>query len=80
MAFGIWYDDKGEVHVMDNKGRKLPLIDATAKAREVLSGKFKDELLTALVDRLDVNDIIGFIADADQNFLPGVVAEDGKQD
>ena len=78
MAFGVWYDDKEQAHIMDNSGQKLLLLTATEKAREVLAGKSKEELLVALVDRLDVNDIIGFITDAHQKFLPGVLPEGGQ--
>jgi len=75
MAFGVWYDDRHEAHIIDNKGCKVSLITATEKARAVLAAMSKDDLLTALVDRLDVNDIVSFICDAEQAFLPGVLPE-----
>jgi len=81
MAFGTWYDDQEEAYLVDNSGRKLSHIDATAKVREILNKRLndgdmtRDELVTQLVDRMDVADLMGFVADADQEFLPEVLPQ-----
>lgn len=70
MGFGIWYDDNDEVHILDANSQKMSLLIARDKARKVLADKSKEELLTALMDRMDVNDIFGFVTDDKQSFLP----------
>lgn len=73
MAFGTWHDDNDELHLVDNDGKRLSHLEARVKLRPMLEALSKEELVTALLDRFDVNDMMGFLADANQTFKPGVL-------
>lgn len=73
MAFGTWHDDNDNLSLVDCDGTKLLHVTALEKVRVMLGGQTKDELITALLDRMDVNDLMAFLADANHKFKPGVI-------
>lgn len=75
MAFGTWHDDNDDLYLVDSTGQRLLHADAVQKTRVFLGDLSKDELLTALLDRMDVNDLMQFVADANHTFKPGVMPE-----
>jgi Mg/Co/Ni transporter MgtE len=73
MAFGTWHDNNDDLHLVDNDGKRMSHLEARVQVRPILEQMSKEQLVTALIDRMDVNDLIGFLTDANQSFKPGVL-------
>ena len=70
MGFGVWYEDDGnDASLIDSQNQKLSLVEARDRVRHVLKDKDKDELLGMLLDRLDIEDIMRYVADGDNKLL-----------
>ncbi len=68
MAYGLWVTDEQDTLLMDSDGKKIDMAEAHLRARDVLDKKDKADLLTMLLDRLDSNDLMDLIADANHKF------------
>lgn len=68
MAYGLWVTDEQDTLLMDADGKKIDMAEARLRARDVLDKKDKADLLTMLLDRLDSNDLMDLIADANHKF------------
>lgn len=73
MAFGTWHDDNDNVHLVDSTGKKMSHLEARVQIRPILEKMSKEELVTALIDRLDVNDLISFLTDVNHCFKPNLI-------
>lgn len=68
MAFGTWTDDNEQLYIVDNDGKKMSYLEARVQVRPILEAMTKEQLVTAVIDRMDVVDLVSFLTDPNQSF------------